>query len=152
MLWSMQLELTNTPGVVTRRDNLKSRGRTFSQTWRESYSTRLVEESMERIVEEEDKRAIAAAKVRRSTSDKEPMPPPVSSLDCVEENDDLHPVREERKVRDEGGIEETNQASKVQECPCCIHALLHKVHTTMAVTTIHKMHVPCLSPSPGFKT
>lgn len=84
----MQLELPDSPNVVTRREKTKTRGRLFSLNKRESYATMIVEESMERISEEDDMRAMAAARVRRSSLDggssgderrKSLSPPPSSS-------------------------------------------------------------------------
>ena len=66
MLWSMQLEIPDSPSEVVKRKT-KVRGRVFSLAKRESYATRLIEESMERISEEDNIRAVAAAKVRRNT-------------------------------------------------------------------------------------
>ena len=64
MLWSLQLELPEgggSPGGVggVKRRKVNARGRSASLKQRESYSTRLVMDSLERI--ERDKMAIAAA-------------------------------------------------------------------------------------------
>ena len=62
MLWSMHLELPHSPTVVKRA--AKFRDRSFSLMRRESYATRIVEESLLRV--EEDKMAMAAAKMKKS--------------------------------------------------------------------------------------
>lgn len=63
-LWSMQLEIPSHTVVVRQRPTGKPRGRVFSLNRRESYASRLVEESMEKISEEEDRMEMAAARVR----------------------------------------------------------------------------------------
>ena len=60
MLWSMQLELPDSPGVTKKRP---PRERSLTLMKRNSYATLIVEESLEQI--EQDKKAMAAALVSK---------------------------------------------------------------------------------------
>lgn len=112
----MQLELPDSPGMVVRRnqDKAKARGRVLSLSRRESYATRLVEESMERISEEDDMRAMAAARVRRNSADSSGSNgagrrTPLSPSSCSDDGSvGLKAVKEEEENREEeeGGREE----------------------------------------------
>jgi hypothetical protein len=107
-LWSMQLEIPDSPNVVLRRDKAKVRGRAFSLTRRESYATRLVEESMEKIDEEDTIRAVAAARVRKnSTGSAGDRRKSLSPSSCSD--DGLVTVKEEEEEGREGNeVEETD--------------------------------------------
>ncbi len=65
----MQIEIPDSPSTVVKRNKSKPkiRGRVHSLSKRESYATLLVEESIEKISEEDSKRAEAAARVRKSS-------------------------------------------------------------------------------------
>lgn len=103
MLWSMQLEIPDSPGVVIRRSQSKTkvRGRVFSLTRRESYATRLVEESMEKISEEDDRRAIAAAKVRRNSLDNGTVEETKGTVSPVASPEGLETLQEEGQEEEE---------------------------------------------------
>ena len=87
-LWSMQLEIPASHGtvVVRQRPQGKPRGRVFSLNRRESYASRLVEESMEKISEEEDRMEMAAARVRMNSAGAERGVSP-SSTDGTDDTD-----------------------------------------------------------------
>ncbi len=69
-LWSRQLDITDSPGTVIRRVQASQKSRSGKRlAKRDSYATLLVEESIEKIVQEDDHRAVQAAHVRRNTAD-----------------------------------------------------------------------------------
>ena len=90
----MQLELPDSPATVIQRNKVKSkfRGRALSLQRNDSYATMLIEESMERIKEENDRRAVAAAMARQSSMDKETSR---SRSISPEQGVDLQTIREE---------------------------------------------------------
>ena len=67
MLWSMQLEIPDSPGVLKRRPPNPTRERSLTAVKRSSYASQLVEESLERV--EQDERAMAAARSKRIGSE-----------------------------------------------------------------------------------
>jgi hypothetical protein len=67
MLWSMQLEIPDSPGVLKRRPPNPVRERSFTSIKRSSYASQIVEESLERV--EQDERAMAAARSKRIGSE-----------------------------------------------------------------------------------
>ena len=101
MLWSRQLDITDSPATVIRRvqANKKARAKPVPLSRRDSYATILVEERMEKISQEEDKRAVEAAHVRRNTADasisRRSQSPPAS----IEKKKTEEPVVEEDTMK-----------------------------------------------------
>ena len=162
MLWSMQLEIPDSPSEVVKRNQSKPkkvRGRLFSLNKRESYVTMLVEESMERISEEDDRRAMAAATVRRNSLESQSVGEekagrtlsPVTSTGGLATLQEEEGQKDQERRQEEGQQEEGQQEEGRQEegtdAPQVLKASNVSVSILVStiISTVHVMWYYCVS-------